>query len=95
MNTIPCPCCKAANTAATCRRCRADLSLLVAVEASREGHLTLARRFAAELRFPEALAHLDRAAALRPADDLRPLRAAVLLLAGRPAAALAAYDGPV
>jgi hypothetical protein len=95
MNTTPCPCCKAANTAATCRRCRADLSLLFEVEEARAGHVVLARRFAAELRFHEALAHLSRAAALRPAEDLQPLRAAVLLLAGHHADALAAYDGPV
>lgn len=93
--TIPCPCCRAANTANTCRRCKADLSLLFAVEARREYHLTLARRFAAELRTEEAVTHLARATALRPGPDLNPLRAAVRLLAGRPADALAAYHAPV
>jgi Flp pilus assembly protein TadD len=93
--TLTCPCCKAANAADTCRRCKADLSLLAAVEAAREHHLTLARRFAAELRSGEALAHLDRAAALRPGDDLRPVRAAVLLAAGRFADALSAYHATV
>lgn len=29
MTAFACPCCRAANTAATCRRCKADLSLLV------------------------------------------------------------------
>lgn len=93
--TLTCPCCKAANTADVCRRCKADLSLLEALEAAREHHLTLARRFAAELRTSEALSHLDHAAALRPADDLRPLRASVLLLDGRFADALAAYHATV
>jgi hypothetical protein len=93
--TLLCPCCKAANAADTCRRCKADLSLLASVETAREHHLTLARRFAAELRSADALAHLDRAAALRPGDDLSQLRAAVLLLSGRFADALAAYHATV
>lgn len=93
--TLACPCCKASNATDTCRRCKADLSLLAAVESSREHHLALAQRFASELRTAEALTHLDHAAALRPGDDLRRLRAAVLLLAGRFADALTAYDAPV
>ena len=93
--TLTCPCCKAANTADTCRRCKADLSLLAAVEVAREHHVTLARRFAAELRSADALAHLDRAAALRPGEDLDHLRATLLLLDGRFADALAAYHATV
>jgi len=93
--TLTCPCCKAANTSDTCRRCKADLSLMAVVETAREHHLTLARRFAAELRCGESLTHLDRAAALRPGDDLHQLRSAVLLLGGRFADALAAYHATV
>jgi len=93
--TLTCPCCKAANTADVCRRCKADLSLLAAVETVREQHVVLAQRFAAELRTSEALSHLDHAAALRPGDDLRQLRSAVLLLGGRFADALAAYHATV
>ncbi len=93
--TLTCPCCKASNTADTCRRCKADLSLLAAVEAAREGHVVLARRFVAELRTSESLSHLDHADALRPGDDLDQLRSAVLLLGGRFADALAAYHGTV
>lgn len=93
--TLTCPCCKAPNTAEVCRRCKADLSLLAAVETAREHHVTLARRFAAELRTSEALSHLDSAVALRPGDDLRTLRSAVLLLGGRFADALAAYHATV
>ena len=51
--------------------------------------------FRAEMRAAEALSHLDQAAALRPADDLRQLRGSVLLLAGRFADALAAYHATV
>lgn len=93
--TLTCPCCKAINESTTCRRCKADLSLLAAVEASREHYVALARRFSAELRSHEALSHLDHAAALRPGEDLRQLRSAVLLLAGRFTDALAAYHAPV
>ncbi len=93
--TLTCPCCRAANTADMCRRCKADLSLLAAVETARDHHVTLARRFAAELRHADALAHLDRAAALRPGDDVARLRATLLLLDGRFADALAAYHATV
>lgn len=93
--TISCPCCRASNTADTCRRCKADLSLLAAVETAREHHVTLARRFAAELRSTEALSHLDLAATLRPGDDLTRMRSAVLLLGGHFADALAAYHATV
>jgi hypothetical protein len=93
--TLTCPCCKAANTADVCRRCKADLGLLSAVETAREHHLTLARRFAAELRTVEALTHLGHAGSLRSGGDLDQLRSAILLLAGRFADALAAYHAPV
>jgi hypothetical protein len=93
--TLTCPCCKASNTTNTCRRCKAELSLLAAVETAREGHVVLARRFAAELRTAEAISHLDHAAALRPGDDLDQIRSAVLLLGGRFADALAAYHATV
>jgi Flp pilus assembly protein TadD len=93
--TLTCPCCRVSNATDTCRRCKADLSVLAAVETAREYHLTLARRFAAELRAGEALSHLHHAAALRPGDDIHPLRAAVLLVSGRFADALAAYHATV
>lgn len=93
--TLTCPCCKASNTTDVCRRCKADLSLLVAVETAREHHVVLARRFAAELRASEAISHLDHAAALHPGNDLHQLRSAILLLSGRFADALAAYHATV
>ena len=89
---IPCPCCKASNdTGPACRRCRADLSLLFAIEADREAAIQLARGFAAESRFPEAIAALERAAALRRGDEVARLKAAVLLLGRDFAGALNAY----
>jgi len=90
--TLTCPCCRASNETATCRRCRADLSLLSAVEARRAFHLATAKRFAADGRAGEALTHVARAAELRPAADLAQLRAALLLLRGDYAGAVAAYD---
>jgi hypothetical protein len=94
--TITCPCCRAANDAGpTCRRCKADLSLLFAV-ADRRGFLVSeARKLAARGKFAEAVRSLEEAAALRAGDDVRRLTAAVQLLAGEYAAALAVYDGLV
>ena len=93
--TLTCPCCRASNASAVCRRCRADLSLLAALETRRECHVTLAKRFAADGRPAEALRQVDQAARLRPAADVKHLRAALLLLAGDFAAALRAYDETV
>jgi hypothetical protein len=90
---VPCPCCKAANDAGpACRRCKADLTLLFAVEAEREALVADARWLAAESRYPDSLVRLDRAAQLRRGEDVSRLRAAVLLLAGDFPAALRAYD---
>lgn len=91
---VTCPCCRASNDAGpSCRRCKADLSLLFAV-ADRRGFLVSeARKFAAESKYTDALRSLEEAAALRTGDDVRWLTAAVRLLAGQYAAALAAYDG--
>ena len=89
---VPCPCCKAANDAGpNCRRCKADLSLLFAVDAQRAATLDDARRLAAEGRFAEALAAVDRAAQLRRGADVLRLRAAVLLLSRDFAGALRAH----
>jgi hypothetical protein len=87
--TIACPCCKASNTAATCRRCKADLSLLAGIEANRGFHIAVAKRFAADERWPEAERHLRRAGTLRTGFDVNGLLSAVLLHQGRYAEALA------
>ena|SRR5437763_4481515 len=89
---VPCPCCKASNdTGPACRRCKADLSLLFAVEAERTSLVVAARALAAESRYSESLAAIDRAAQLRRGDDVSRVRAAVLLLSHHFAGALAAY----
>jgi Flp pilus assembly protein TadD len=90
---VPCPCCKASNdTGPACRRCKSDLSLLLAVEDERASLVAAARTLAAESRHSESLAALDRAAQLRRTDDVLRLRAAVLLLARDFAGARRAYD---
>lgn len=85
---IPCPCCRATNEVGpTCRRCKADLSLLFTLDARRGFLVAEAQRLAsASPRL--ALAALDEAETLRPAPELRQMRAAVLLLAGDFAAAV-------
>ncbi len=90
---LRCPVCKAENTAGpACRRCRADLSLLVAVEARRDFHLSLARVAIRDGQYDTALEELDLGNELRCGTDILPLRAAVSLLAGDYAAALAEHQ---
>ena len=90
---IPCPCCKAANeTGPNCRRCKADLSLLFALEERRAGLLETARSLAGEAKYAESLAVLDQAAQLRQGSDVHRLRAAVSLLARDFPTALQAYQ---
>jgi Flp pilus assembly protein TadD len=90
---IPCPCCRASNAAGpACRRCKADLSPLFALEARRDFLLADARRLAADGRFADALTVADEAASLRSGDDARTLRAALLLLTGDFPAAWKAAD---
>jgi hypothetical protein len=76
-----CPACRAENDRGpTCRRCRADLSLLFDLEARRGRALEQARDALARGDAAEALALLDEAEALRRGDDVRPLRAVAYLL---------------
>ena len=85
--TIHCPCCRASNETATCRRCKADLTLSVAVEARRE-YLMEAARYALS-EWGGADAALDEAAGLRDGADVAQLRALAALLKGDYAGALA------
>jgi hypothetical protein len=90
--TLTCPVCQASNDAGpTCRRCRADLSLCVAVELQRKRELSAARSAASTGRVDEAFDHIDRVAALRRALDGDRLRAVVCLLTGDFTAAWNAY----
>jgi hypothetical protein len=90
---IPCPCCRAANDAGpACRRCKADLSLLFAVEEQRDRHLAEAKQLAAEGRVADALSAVDDAESLRRGDDVLRLRAALHLLNRDFNSALAYYS---
>ncbi|MGL6076198.1 MAG: hypothetical protein ACRC8S_18745 [Fimbriiglobus sp.] len=72
-----CPVCRAGNEPgnAACRRCRADLSLVVAVEATRGHWIESAKNAIAEGKFAEALRSLSSAAVIRPGTDLARLQA--------------------
>jgi Flp pilus assembly protein TadD len=90
--TLRCPVCRAENAAGPiCRRCRADLSLLAAVEARRDHHLAAARTAVADSRFDDAVEELVRAAELRHGSDIHRLRACAFLLAGDFASARSEY----
>ena len=89
---LRCPVCRAENAAGpACRRCRADLSLLAAVEARRDHHLGAAWAALAGGRFDSALDELARAAKLRRGPDVHRVRAFAFLLAGDFPSALAEY----
>ncbi len=83
MAPIRCPACKADNTTPpTCRRCKADLNLMWALEQQRAAHVVEARAAAADKQFDVALEELDAAEALRGGADVCRYRACVHLLAG-------------
>jgi hypothetical protein len=81
MEAITCPVCRArVESGPQCRRCKADLSLLFALEARREAVLAAARRSLAEGHPDEALAQAQEAEQLRHGDDARRLTAVSHLL---------------
>jgi hypothetical protein len=89
---LNCPVCRAENTTGpACRRCRADLSLIMAVEARRDHHVATARSAMRDGRFDDALDELSKAEELHSAADIRQMRACVYLLAGDFPAALAEH----
>jgi hypothetical protein len=89
---LTCPVCRAPNDAGpTCRRCRADLSLVVAVEARRAHAIAAARAAAGAGRWDEARDHARRARELRRSADVEQLLAALALAAGDRAAAWTHY----
>jgi hypothetical protein len=76
-----CPVCRArVESGPSCRRCKADLSLLFALEARRDAALAAAGRMLAADRPDEALALARGAERLRRGDDARRLIAAAHLL---------------
>jgi hypothetical protein len=83
-----CPVCRAeVGLAPTCRRCKADLGLLVAVEAARGKALARAGRALAEGQWAAAAAAAAEAQQLRAGADSAGLLAAAQLMAGDFAAA--------
>lgn len=80
---LRCPVCKAENSAPpTCRRCKADLSLVFALERDRAAALAQARAALAAGRRSEALAQARRADGLRHDEASARLVAVAALLCG-------------
>lgn len=78
---MQCPVCRAQNEQGpNCRRCRADLSLLFALEEQRSRALAVAYWHAARGHWPRALAIADGVQVLRQDDDGRRLLALGYLL---------------
>jgi hypothetical protein len=76
-----CPVCKATNDSGPqCRRCRADLTLLFALEEQRRQTVAAAYRCLMEGRAPEAQRLAHRAGNLRGDDETRRLLALSCLL---------------
>jgi hypothetical protein len=76
-----CPVCRAAvANGPHCRRCRADLTLLFALEAQRQGALRDAYRALADADWRRLLGHAERAHILRQDEDTRRLLALGYLL---------------
>jgi hypothetical protein len=83
MPALRCPVCKAENSAGpACRRCKAELSLLFELEEYRDRLLAEARERAAEGRWREFLAAVERAHGLRRDERTRELRAVGRLMVG-------------
>jgi hypothetical protein len=92
---LSCPVCRATNSPGlACRRCRADLSLLVALEGQRDRLLAEARDHLRTGQPANALAALASASALRGGDDVRQLRAVGHLLQRRFGEAWRDYRDP-
>jgi hypothetical protein len=78
---VVCPVCRQRNEQPPlCRRCKADLSLLFALEAQRTRALTTGFRALAEGNADEALTQADRTEEMRIGTDARRLRALAHLL---------------
>lgn len=89
--TLRCPVCRAETAQTPCRRCKADLSLLFALETQRAAALRGARQCLAAGRPAEALAQARQADHLRRDDESLRLLAVAALLGGDPAEAWRCY----
>jgi Flp pilus assembly protein TadD len=86
--SLSCPVCRAVrDTGPLCRRCRADLTLCLAIEQQRDRAIAAGRQAAAQGDFSTAFAHIRRADELRRGPDSAGLRAALHLIRGDFAAA--------
>ena len=89
---LRCPVCKAENSdPPTCRRCKADLSLVFALEADRTATLGRARQALAAGRWHEALRAATRGDGLRHDEESGRLVAVAALLCGDHALAWRRY----
>jgi hypothetical protein len=80
---LRCPVCKAENAQGPiCRRCKADLSLLFALEAKRARAISEARAALTDGRWDEARSQAKRADHLRHDDESKELLAVTALLCG-------------
>src|SRR5437879_5774363 len=78
---LRCPVCRAEYLSGTqCRRCRADLSLLAALEGQRDRLLAAASASLAAGQLEEAVGHAREAAALRSGADSAQVEALAQLL---------------
>ena len=90
---IDCPVCKAENAAGpVCRRCKADLGMLVALEVRRAALLADARGAFENGALPQARELAFEANALRTGDDARRWLAILNLFTNRYAEAWQAYQ---
>jgi hypothetical protein len=81
--TLRCPVCRAENAGgSSCRRCRADLSLVAAIEDRRAYHIAAAATDIRNGFFDNALMQLQQAEQLRLGRDIDRTRACVQLVAG-------------
>jgi hypothetical protein len=88
-----CPVCKAENVQGPqCRRCKADLTPLAALEVQRRGELEATRRCLAGGDWVGAARHVAEADWLQTDDESRRLVAVARLLCGDYAAAWEAYQ---
>ena len=91
--TLRCPVCRVDNTTGpNCRRCKADLSLLIDLETSRARHIALAQYALASERFDDALEQLSAAEEFRTSADVQRMKACAYLLAGDFSAALRSHS---
>jgi hypothetical protein len=92
-NIMRCPVCKADNSQGPqCRRCKADLSLLFALEEQRQRMLAEARRCLRQGEWQTAVKHAERANWLRCDDESSRLVAMAHLLVRDFAAAWRCYQ---